>query len=218
MASDEQVHREMRDHFEGLWRRGDPWDLGSSEFERDKYDRQFALLQGRRFPRVLEIGCGAGSFTHRLATVSDRIVALDIAPSAIEQARRSEAGPGEVDYRTADVMEYDVRREGPWDLIVMSETIYCLGWLYSFFRVGWLASELFAATRIGGRLLMANVCGLPGDYLASMSLIRTYNDLFANVGYHVEKEEMFHGLKEGQPVDAIICVFEKRAEGTPDPG
>ena len=54
-------------------------------------------------------------------------------------------------------MDYDAPVAGPWDLIVMSETIYELGWLYPLFDVGWLAAELFAATRDGGRLMMRRI-------------------------------------------------------------
>ena len=88
-------------------------------------------------------------------------------------------------------MDFPVRAKGPWDLIIMSETIYYLGWLYSFFDVGWFAAELLAATRTGGRFLMANTCGGVNDHLLSPWLIRTYRDLFLNVGYHLESEELF---------------------------
>ena len=44
-------------------------------------------------------------------------------------------------------MDYDQQAEGPWDLVVMSETICYLGWLYSLFDVAWLACQLFAVSR-----------------------------------------------------------------------
>ena len=46
-------------------------------------------------------------------------------------------------------MEYDVKAEGPWDLVVFSETIYCLGWLYPLFDVGWLRLEPLAEATSG---------------------------------------------------------------------
>ena len=66
--------------FDDLWKRGDPWKLETSDFERIKYDREIGILRGRRYPRVLEIGCGAGWFTRSLAQIADQIVALDISP------------------------------------------------------------------------------------------------------------------------------------------
>ena len=65
------------------------------------------------------------------------------------------------------------------------------GWLYSLFDVAWLACQLLNATRAGGRLLMANTCGGVEDYLLRPWIIRTYRDLFLNVGYHREVEEIF---------------------------
>ena len=112
--------------------------------------RESFLLAG-----VLEIGCGAGSFTRDLARIADQVVAIDISANAIARAQTTVTAPG-VDYRVADIMNNDFNKEGPWDLVVMSETICYLGWLYSLFEVGWLASELFAGTSSGGRFHMAN--------------------------------------------------------------
>lgn len=209
----ERVGRVAQTFFEQLWRRGDPWDFEHSEFERAKYARQLALVEDRRYGRVLEIGCGAGCFSARLARLADHVVALDVAPSAIARARASARGTGVVDFRVANVMDYDVRAEGPWDLVVLSETIYYLGWLYPFFDVAWLAAEIFAATASGGRLLMANTCGREKDYLMRPWLLRTYRDLFVNVGYRVEVEATFRGVKHGVELTALLSRLGKDREG-----
>jgi hypothetical protein len=122
------------------------------------------------------------------------------------------AQSGTVEYRVANVMDYDPHADGPWDLVVMSETIYYLGWLYPFFDVGWLAFQLFEATREGGRLLMANTCGGVEDYLLRPWLIRTYRDLFLNVGYGLEAEEALRGTKDDVPLEVLISVFVKHPE------
>jgi predicted TPR repeat methyltransferase len=198
--------------FDNLWKRGDPWDLESSGFEQDKYARQLAMLDGCRYARVLEIGCGAGAFTRLLASIADRVIALDVAPSAIARAREADADPEVVDFRVANIMDFELRAEGPWDLVVMSETIYYLGWLYPFFDVAWLASELFAATDAAGRLLMANTHGGTEDYLLRPWLIRTYRDLFLNVGYQLDAEEIFRGTKDGADLEVLISLFAKHRE------
>src|SRR5436309_2203228 len=114
------IAQKAESFFEDLWKRGDPWKLETSEFEQAKYDREIAILPGRRYPRALEIGCGAGAFTRHLARVADGILALDISPSAIDRARAS--GINSVDFRVANIMDYNPRAEGPWDLVVMNET------------------------------------------------------------------------------------------------
>src|SRR5918995_6275548 len=198
--------------FDELWKRGDPWNLEGSEFEQGKYVRQLAMVGGRRYARALEIGCGAGWFTRHLARVTDEVVALDIAPSAIARARASGLDLEVVDFRVTNIMEYDLRVEGPWDLVVMSETIYYLGWLYPFFDIAWLASELFASTSGTGRLLMANTFGGVEDYLLRPWVIRTYRDLFLNVGYRLEAEEIFRGSKDGANLEVLISFFGKVTE------
>jgi SAM-dependent methyltransferase len=210
MTDRRDIHSKAEAFFEELWKRGDPWKFDTSEFERAKYESEIAVLRGRRYARVLEIGCGAGSFTRLLAPVADQIVGLDISPAAIARARAS--GLGSVDFRVANIMDYNLHAEEAWDLVVMSETIYYLGWLYSFFDVAWLAAEIFAATRENGQLLMANTCGGVEDYLLRPWIIRTYHDLFVNVGYALESEQNFSGLKDGSTLDVLMSLFVKAPE------
>jgi SAM-dependent methyltransferase len=201
------IHLKAEAFFEELWKKGDPWKLETSEFERAKYEAEIAALRGHRYRRVLEIGCGAGWFTRSLASIADQIVAIDISPTAIGRARTS--GLDSVDFRVANIMEYNVRAEAPWDLVVMNETICYLGWLYSFFDVAWLAAEIFAATREAGQMLMANTCGGVEDYLLRPWIIRTYHNLFVNVGYRLESEEIYCGKKDGADIKVLISVFGK---------
>jgi SAM-dependent methyltransferase len=208
MIERERVGQQARQFFEGLWSKGDPWDIEASELTQRSHARMLALLDGQRYRRVLEIGCGTGVFTRRLATIADSVVALDIAPAAIERARALHTGPA-VEFRVANVMDYDPRAEGPWDLVVMAEMIYLLGWLYPFFDVAWLASELFAATAERGRLLLVNTeCG-PEQPLLLPWIIRTYHDLFRNVGYQVETEEVLRGVKDGVALEILISRFRR---------
>jgi SAM-dependent methyltransferase len=209
MIERERAGQHAREFFEDLWSKGDPWDIETSELTRREHDRLIALLDGRRYRHVLEIGCGAGIFTRRLATMADSVLALDIAPAAIERARALNTGPAAVEFRVANAMEYDPRADGPWDLVVMAEMIYFLGWLYPFFDIAWLASQLFTATVEGGRMVLANTrCG-PEQPLLLPWIIRTYHDLFRNVGYHVETEEVLRGVKDGVDLEILISRFRK---------
>ena len=155
------ISQKMREHYETVWRAGDAWNFEVSEFEQARYAHQLDFLGEQRYERALEIGCGSGCFTRRLAGIADRVVALDIAEVAIKRARMqvAGAGPGVVEFRVADAMHYDLHAEGPWDLVVVSETMYCLGWLYPFFDIAWFACKLLNATRAGGRLLLTNTYG-----------------------------------------------------------
>jgi SAM-dependent methyltransferase len=201
--------REARRFFDELWSGSDPWDLDRSDFEQRRYARQLALLGGRRYRRALEIGCGGGSFTRQLAPLCAELLAIDVSERAIERARAAgSAGPG-VEFRAANVMELDLEREGTWDLVVLAETAYYLGWLYPMFDVGWLAHSLHEATRAGGRLLLVNsIWNAQG--LMSPWLIRSYRDLFRNVGYELETEEKMRGVKETVEFETLMSLYVVR--------
>jgi SAM-dependent methyltransferase len=198
-----------RAFFEDLWRQGDFWRLETDVFEQGKFARQRELLADRRYRKVLEIGCGAGAFTRSISGLADRIVAIDVSPAAIERASQRGDGGGVIDYRVANVLDYEPQSDGPFDLIVMSETIYYLGWLYTFFEVSWLAAALFDATADEGRFLLTNTYGGDHSYLHRPWVIHTYRDLFRNVGYRLERDETFHGVKDGAEQEARICVFSR---------
>ena len=193
--------------FDDLWRQGDPWGFETSDYDQASYRHQVRLLSDRRYARALEIGCGAGAFTRHLAPLVDRLLAIDVAPAAIHAARQALIGAGAVDFRVANIMESEPEPEAAWDLVVLGETIYYLGWLYPFFDVYWLAHRLLDATRPGGRLIMTNTSGGSENYLQRPALIRTYRDLFINVGYELSRDEVFTARKNGTDFVATITVF-----------
>ena len=212
MTEREQISSKARSFFDELWQRGDPWEFETSDFEHQRFAQLLKKLEPRRYGRVLEIGCGSGSFTRCFASLADQVIALDVSSEAVAKARTAQGAASHVEFRTANVMDYDPKPEGPWDLIILSETVYFLGWLYPFFDVAWLASDLFTATRPGGRLLLANSYGGPQDYLLLPFLIRTYRDLFRNIGYQINSEETFAGVKNGVQIEVLITLFEKMNE------
>ena len=211
MTDREEAGRKALEFSENLWKDGDFWELETSEYERVRYARLLQILRGPRYARGLELGCGAGYFTRLLAPQVDHLVAYDISPSAIARAR-AEGGAGDaaIEFRAGNAMDYAWRADGPWDLVVMNETICYLGWLYSFFDVAWFASELHAATRAGGRFLMANTIDRQGyDKLLLPHIIRTYRDLFVNVGFTVDREETVAGTKNGVEFETLISLFAR---------
>jgi SAM-dependent methyltransferase len=207
------IGKKARDFCDDLWQRGDFWNFETSPYEQARCARLLSILGERRYERALEIGCGAGYFTRLLAGVANQIVALDIAPAAIARAQKLGADLQQVEFRVGNAMEHDFRHDSPWDLVVCADTIYYLGWLYSFFDIAWLASELFAATRSGGRFLLANTMDEQYDKLLLPYIIRTYRDLFLNVGYRLESEEIFRGAKDGVDFEVLISLLVKPEHG-----
>jgi 2-polyprenyl-3-methyl-5-hydroxy-6-metoxy-1,4-benzoquinol methylase len=209
MTEREQIYHKAQSFFDDLWKAGDPWELETSNFEHERYAHLLAMLDQPRYARVLEIGCGAGTFTRHLAGRADKVLALDVSSEAIAKAQATQSGLQQVDFRVGNIMDQNLREEGPWDLIVLSETVYFLGWLYSFFDVSWLASELFETTRPGGQTLLANTQFETGEPLLRTSIIRTYRDLFINVGYELNAEKIFQGEKNGMTLQVLMSLFCK---------
>ena len=212
MTQRELVDQKIRSFMNSLWERGDPWDFENSAYERDRCVHLLKMLEGRRYARVLEIGCGAGYLTRLLTSHADHIVALDISQTAIDRARALGKGQMEVDFRVANIMNYTPQVDGPWDLVVFSDTIYYLGWLYPFFDVAWLAVQIFEATCSGGRLMLANSMDEREDWLLRPWIIRTYRDLFVNVGYTIETEKIYKAPKRGVPFEVLMTLYCKTGE------
>jgi len=125
-----------RDYFEQLYSaKPDPWDFDSSEYERRKYDATLKAV-GTGHGRALEIGCSIGVFTRRLAERCQALLAVDIAQTALDAARRRCEGLSHIDFRRMQLP--DALPDGRFDLVVLSEVGYYwslpdldrfLGWL-----------------------------------------------------------------------------------------
>jgi SAM-dependent methyltransferase len=102
----------------------DPWRFTSSDYEREKYAATLRALPRARYARALEVGCSIGVFTRELGQRCSGLVALDVAPSAIEAARERCADLPRIDFLVGAVPE--VWPEGRFDLIVLSEVLYFL--------------------------------------------------------------------------------------------
>ena len=77
-----------------------------------------------------------------------------------------------------------------------------------------LAVQLFEATRRGGRLMLANSMDEREDWLLRPWIIRTYRDLFVNVGYTIESEKLHTATKRGVEFKILMTLYRKPAEGT----
>jgi trans-aconitate 2-methyltransferase len=139
-----------------------PRDWDASTYERlsapmtamgaDVLDR----LELRGDETVLDAGCGTGNVTRILVErlPHGHVIAVDAAPSMVEQARA--LLPPEVDVRQADLLELALGE--PVDAILSTATFH---WIADHDR---LFARLHAALRPGGRL--AAQCGGHGNVTA----------------------------------------------------
>ncbi|HXG02593.1 MAG TPA: hypothetical protein VNO23_04150 [Candidatus Binatia bacterium] len=58
-----------------------------------------------------------------------------------------------------------------------------------------------------------------GEALRHPAIVRTYHDLFRNVGYGVGREEVFRGVKDGVPQTLLVPLFVRPGDrGRDDDG
>ncbi len=124
--------------FEEMYRdHADPWH--QTQTERYASEKAVAInLIERLQPRsVVEIGCGLGQFTARIAKVAP-VTGLDISETAIAKAREKHPGIG---FETASIEQHEVFKRLAPDVIVMAEiSWYVLPQLRDF--LDFLRSEL----------------------------------------------------------------------------
>lgn len=117
--------RLTREYFERLYAESpDPWEFETSDYERRKYERTLAVLEGRSFRRALEAGSSVGVFTAMLAPYCGELLTVDTAEQAVETARKRLGGFPNVRVEQRTLPEE--MPDGPFDLIVASEILYYL--------------------------------------------------------------------------------------------
>ena len=207
-----EIHRTMRDEYESRWSAGDPWagkGPSDAELTAAKNRLQGELLADRRYRRTIEVGCGNGNLTPTLAAVSDAVLSVDIAASALVHARAACRGLGNVEFREENAVPFEYVDHGPWDLITLVETVYSLGWLYPLFDIAWMAAQMAESLAPGGRLLLTNTYGAEKDYLLQPYLIDTYRDLFRNVGLAIVREEVLRPANPDDGLPALVTLFAR---------
>ena len=109
-------------HFDELYAgSADPFGFGSRWYEERKYALTLAMLPRRRYADAFEPACSIGVFTAMLAGRCDRLLACDVSPEAVRQARRRAPG-ARVERRSIPADWPDDR----FDLVVLSEVLYYL--------------------------------------------------------------------------------------------
>jgi SAM-dependent methyltransferase len=137
----------------------DPWRFATSIYERERYEITLKALTRDSYTNAFEPGCSIGELTARLAPRCRRLLATDVSPTAVEQARRRCAEYDNVRIECGDLRTASLKT--PLDLIVLSEVAY-------YFQVEQLeaiANRLAAALGVGGTLLAVHWLGESVDHI-----------------------------------------------------
>ena len=104
----------------------DPWRIGEGFYEQRKRQILLGCLPEPRYASCFEPACGNGDLTVLLAERCDRLLAVDIAPPAVERAAARLAARSGVQVRRMAVpANWPDQR---FDLIVLSEFGYYQSW------------------------------------------------------------------------------------------
>ena len=116
--AEDRLGREL-EHFDGVAARDTETILGwSSPVGRARADRRGRLFvaTGRIAPgtRVLELGCGTGEFTRRVAPSGAEVVALDLSGDLLAKARAKVGGRARFARGNAETLPF---RDGAFDVV-----------------------------------------------------------------------------------------------------
>lgn len=102
----------------------DPWNHRTSDYEARKYAQSLDAIGPGPFHHGLEIGCGIGELSRRLAARCRRLTAVDCIPKAAEAAQSALAHLDHVQVILGTAPR-DLPQIQP-DLVVLSEVLYFL--------------------------------------------------------------------------------------------
>jgi SAM-dependent methyltransferase len=112
------------------------------------------MLPRRQYGNVLDVGCGLGTFTRKLAPFAEHILGTDISAEAIGQARTLSAGYSNIAYLHQDMLD-GPRQEASFDLIILADTLYYIDPLTDV-GLKSIAGNLSTKLAPGGLLLLVN--------------------------------------------------------------
>ena len=98
---------------------------------------------------ALEIGCGKGEFSRRLAERSEHVLALDLSPEMIRSARECSAHLPNIEFELADVIQRELPTES-FDCIASIATLHHL-------PLREVLLKMKAALKPGGALLILDL-------------------------------------------------------------
>lgn len=136
----------------------DPWASGlpQYQYQRRKYDALVDMLPSRSFSLALDLGCGLGLLTERLAQRSQQVVGIDISSVAIRCAEQRTSSLRNVSFKQGDITDLDPAMNGTFDLVVVADTLYYLPPPLLDITLDSLAIRIQQLLRRDGILLVAN--------------------------------------------------------------
>jgi SAM-dependent methyltransferase len=129
-------------------------ELPQYRYQQRKYNSLLSMLPQRRYQSALDVGCGLGAFTRKLAPFADSVLGVDISAVAVARAWKLSADHPNVKYSMEAVLE-SPGSHAAFDLIVLADTLYYVEPLDAE-RIRGIAYNLASKLLPGGLLLLVN--------------------------------------------------------------
>jgi SAM-dependent methyltransferase len=160
-------------------------ELPQYRYQQRKYNSLLSMLPRRTYRNVLDVGCGLGTFTRKLAPFAEQVLGTDISAEAIGQARNLSTRHPNITYSQQDVLGGS-QQDATFDLIVLADTIYYIDPLTDV-GLKSIASNLSRMLAPDGLLLLVNHYFFGID-LSSRST-REIHDAFLRASHFERVEE-----------------------------
>ncbi len=100
--------------------------LDHDQWEHNKhYHKYFLRFVPPDMEKALDIGCGRGEFTRKLAERAQMVIGVDLAPEMIEKAKELSPEYKNITYENIDILQYDLGQQ-KYDCIVSIATFHHL--------------------------------------------------------------------------------------------
>jgi predicted TPR repeat methyltransferase len=129
-------------------------ELPQYRYQQRKYECLLSMLPQRRYRLALDIGCGLGAFTRKLAPHVDRVLGTDISVEALAQARLLSTHCANVAYAHDNVLD-SLGNDPSYDLIVLADTLYYIDALTDD-RLKSIIRNVASRLAPGGLILLVN--------------------------------------------------------------
>lgn len=196
---EENLHSLSENYFDEVYRqKDDPWDLATSNYERDKYNATLAALPRDKYEHAFEIGCSIGVLTEALLQKCTKILAVDVADAPVGQAKERLAK-----YPQATIKKMTVPETFPkdnFDLVVMSE----VGYFFSFADLKILADKIYDHLNEGGQLLLVHWTHFVADF--PLTGDQVHESFLNQSGTEKHFKHLFHQHTDDYRLD----LFEKQ--------
>jgi len=161
--------------FEQMYRDfNDPWEQSTRELGAHEKVVGLEILKSNQLNRIIELGCGLGDYTSRIAEISENVLGIDVSETAVNKACSKY---DHIKFSQGDILDFDLYRQFKPDCIVLAEiSWYVLEKLPAFFK--FLKEEMSGVSIL--HLLMTYAEGeqkYGKEYFSNLKEIMSYWDV-----------------------------------------